>query len=792
MRDSNYVLTKIAAEPDVVTPIGLEFDHKGRLLVIESHTHFPPKNYPGPKTDRILIVEDADKDGKADRFRTFYEGAIHTMSLTRGPDNWIYVATRMKVFRIRDTNNDDVADAEEEIARLETAGNYPHNGLCGLFFDAAGALYFGMGENLGEPYKLIGKDGTTLSGGGEGGNIYKCQADGSKLVKIATGIWNPFAICEDPHGRIFTVDNDPDSRPPCRLLQVVRTGDYGFQFRFGRQGVHPLHSWNGELPGMLPMLAGTGEAPCDVLPYHGALWVTCWGENRIDRYTLTPAGDALRTVQDTIVQGDQMFRPVDFALAPDGSLYFTDWVDKSYNVHRKGRIWRLARKDAPLKTAWPELTAAEAKGRAAEKKLDLELLKNPDAVIRQFAVSGLSQSPELATLKLEALAHPLQRLALLQAHKWNGKLPEAERDALISAGMADSDSDVCLFAVRWAADHELAAFRPKLDEVLKRSPMPASLFQVTLAAMDWLDLIKAGGGAKKLRQRGRDQYLADTLNAQTVPANIRALSLRMLPPEHAYLTLERLKSFVNQPDAALQREAVRALALRKKPDSAALLAELAAREDLPPALRADAVMGLASDAAANKKLIEDLAAKGPPIVKAEAERSLRAAGGKAPPAETKPDPENTDAWLKLLGDSGDADAGWRVFFSSQGGRCVSCHTHSGRGASVGPDLTGIGQRIPRERLLESILRPSKEVAPMFVPWVLKTKDGQVLTGFPIHATVQGEEEKFIGSDGQTFALKPDQIVSRAASKQSLMPDGLEQGMSVQDLRDLLAFLMRKE
>ena len=65
----------------------------------------------------------------------------------------------------------------------------------------------------------------------------------------------------DAFGRLFAVDNDPDSRPPCRLLHIVEGGDYGYRFRNGRKGLHPFTAWNGELPGTLGMVAGTGEAP---------------------------------------------------------------------------------------------------------------------------------------------------------------------------------------------------------------------------------------------------------------------------------------------------------------------------------------------------------------------------------------------------------------------------------------------------------------------------------------------------------------------------------------------------
>ena len=125
--------------------------------------------------------------------------------------------------------------------RLDTPGDYPHNGLSGFAFDFAGNVYFGLGENLGADYRLIGSDGVTLSGGGEGGNIYRCRPDGSKLERVATGFWNPFHMTFDVFGRLFAVDNDPDSRPPCRLLHIVQGGDYGYRFRNGRKGAAPFY-----------------------------------------------------------------------------------------------------------------------------------------------------------------------------------------------------------------------------------------------------------------------------------------------------------------------------------------------------------------------------------------------------------------------------------------------------------------------------------------------------------------------------------------------------------------------
>src|SRR5262245_25261583 len=348
------VVELFAAAPDIVHPIATDFDSKGRLLVVESHTHFRPAKYDGPKADRIRILEDTDGDGKADKFTTFFEGTTATMDLAVHPDGSVYVATRNEILRLRDTDGDGKADEKTRIVFLDTKGNYPHNGLSGLSFDSRGDLNFGMGENLGEPYKLIGSDNTTLTGGGEGGNVFWCTADGKKLRRVATGFWNPFGACRDIYGRLFIVDNDPDSSPPCRLLHVVEGGDYGFQFRYGRAGRHPFQAWNGELPGTLPYVAGTGESPCEVVSYEsdglpaeylGNLLVPAWADHRVERYIPRVNGASITADRRPFIQGGNDFYPSGLSVAPDGSLFVTDWGSKSYELHGNGAVWHVRWKD---------------------------------------------------------------------------------------------------------------------------------------------------------------------------------------------------------------------------------------------------------------------------------------------------------------------------------------------------------------------------------------------------------------------------------------------------------------
>src|SRR5207248_7035758 len=109
--DPRLVFERIAAEPEIVTPTGIAVDARGRILVIESHTHFRPKNYQGPPADRIKVFEDRDRDGKPECVESFFEGTRLTMNLAVARDGSVFVATRSAVYRLEDRDGDGRADA---------------------------------------------------------------------------------------------------------------------------------------------------------------------------------------------------------------------------------------------------------------------------------------------------------------------------------------------------------------------------------------------------------------------------------------------------------------------------------------------------------------------------------------------------------------------------------------------------------------------------------------------------------------------------------------------------------
>ncbi len=437
--DSRLKLELFAENPQLATPTGIDIDHLGRVWALESNTHFPPEGYQGHKTDRLLVLRDANGDGRADEVTLFSDDLIHAMSVAvrplwypvparktdkrilPAPKLSVYVATRKEILLLHDDDGDLRADRRERLVHLDTPGDYPHDGLAGIAFDATGWMYFGFGENLGADYKAIGVDGTTLSGGGEGGSIFRCRLDGTQLTRWTTGFWNPHASCIDAYGQLFSVDNDADSRPPCRLLHMIPGGDYGYRYRNGRKGLHPFTAWNGEIPGTLPMVAGTGEAPSGIVAYEsegfpeeylGNLLVGSWGDHRIDRFRLKQKGASFESLAEPLVVGNENFRPVGLAVAPDGSLYFTDWVLRDYKLHGRGRIWRLS-PVAPREKPVPELAAML--NRSTQELYPA--LSSTTLAVRREAAHLLAQS------------HPGRNLLSLQVPDTN-KSPTSRMEAL--------------------------------------------------------------------------------------------------------------------------------------------------------------------------------------------------------------------------------------------------------------------------------------------------------------------------------------------------------------------------
>ena len=141
---------------------------------------------------------------------------------------------------------------------------------------------------------------------------------------------------------------------------------------------------------------------------------------------------------------------------------------------------------------------------------------------------------------------------------------------------------------------------------------------------------------------------------------------------------------------------------------------------------------------------------------------------------------------QILGLTGDAGQGRRVFFELSGVNCKNCHRIQKEGKEIGPELTAIGKKLTRPQLLESILEPSKQIDPKFVTYLVETTEGQLLTGLLVND--RGDEVVLKNAQDQLIRIPRTQIEQLVPQRQSLMPDLLVRDLTAQQVADLVEYL----
>jgi mono/diheme cytochrome c family protein/glucose/arabinose dehydrogenase len=333
---------------DLANPCQLSFDNKGRLwvAVMPTYPHWKPGD-PKPN-DKLIILEDTNNDGKADKETVFADGLHLPVGFEIAPEG-VYVSQGTNLVLLSDTNGDGKAD-KKEILLSGFDDHDTHHAHHAYTTDPSGAIYMGQGV-------FLVNDTETSYGPvrGTNGGFYRYDPKKHKLERTAQlSIPNPWGIAFDDWGENFYAETSgPDVAWMMPGSVKPRYGEFTPKSRSLIQEDQRVRPTSGL------EFVSSRHFPDDV---QGDFLINnTIGFLGTKQHTLADDGTGYKSKfrQDLIQSDDLNFRPVDMEFAPDGSLYVVDWHNilighMQHNArdplrdHSHGRIYRVTYPSRPL------------------------------------------------------------------------------------------------------------------------------------------------------------------------------------------------------------------------------------------------------------------------------------------------------------------------------------------------------------------------------------------------------------------------------------------------------------
>jgi putative heme-binding domain-containing protein len=369
--------------PELINPVQMAFDTRGRLWVAAwpTYPHWKPTE---PMNDKLLILEDTDGDGRADKC-TAFASDLHNPTGFEFWNGGVIVAMAPDILFLKDTDGDDKADVRISLLHgLDTADT--HHTANSFTFDPGGALYFQEGTfhhtqvetPWGPPRRVVN------------GAVFRYEPRAQKFdVYVSHGFANP-------HGHVFDrwgADIVIDGTGAVPYHGALFSGHINYPQKHSRppqvyqQRTRPC-------PGL--EILSSSHFPEE---YRGNLLVpNVIGFQGILRYKVDDSGSSLSAteLEPIVFSSDPNFRPADVEVGPDGAIYFTDWQNPiighmQHNLRDPnrdrlhGRVYRVTYEGRPLVKSPPiEKQPVPAL---------LDVLKHPDDRVRYRARIELSARP---------------------------------------------------------------------------------------------------------------------------------------------------------------------------------------------------------------------------------------------------------------------------------------------------------------------------------------------------------------------------------------------------------------
>ena len=444
-----FEVNLFAADPLLAKPIQMNFDSAGRLWVACSESY--PQIKPGQKAnDKIIVLEDTDGDGKADKTTVFANGLLIPTGIEPG-DGGVYVGASTELLHLSRPEGEK-GPLRRRVVLSGFGTEDTHHIVHTLRWGHDGNLYFNQSiyihSHIETPY------GPRRLGGG---GVWQLRPETGRLEVFARGWWNPWGHHFDRWGQSFVTDGAGTEG----VNPVIVGASYTATPREARvlQGLNPGH----------PKYCGCEILSGRHLPeaWRGSLLTHDFRGHRVCRFTLTPEGSYYSaTLQADLIRSNHpAFRPVDVKMGPDGAIYIADWYNPiiqhgevDFRDPRRdvshGRIWRITAKGRPL-VPRPKLV----EDRTADL---LEALNAPEDWTRHHARRVLKERGKKALPELKEWTEKHDEETLRLEALWTYQSLDIVEPKLLASLLEAKD-----YRVRAAAVRVVSAWHERLSDPLQ-------------------------------------------------------------------------------------------------------------------------------------------------------------------------------------------------------------------------------------------------------------------------------------------------------------------------------------
>ncbi|HUQ68885.1 MAG TPA: PVC-type heme-binding CxxCH protein, partial [Planctomycetaceae bacterium] len=399
-----FVVDVVASEPDIVNPVAMAIDERGRFWITESLEY--PRKSDGPGQDRVKILEDTDGDGTCDKFTVFLDG-LNIPSGVQVGHGGVWIANSPDILFVPDANRDGVPDGPAQVVVTGFGRTDTHElpnsltwGPDGWLYGLNGVFNFSHVKYAeGNPNYKADHAGWPLTCA-----MFRIHPRTREFQVFCEGTSNPWGIAFNDEGDAFVSACVID-----HLWHLVETGYYHRQ-----GGPYPPHTWKIESivkhKHQKAAYCGITWFDSDAYPeqyrkklYMGNIHGGCINVDRIERNGSTYAGFG---EPDFLTANDAWFMPVVQKTGPDGCLYVLDWYDR-YHCYQdanrdpkgidrlKGRLYRV-RYQGEQGAVRPRSASINLAEESDDQLIDR--LGHPNVWMRETAQRLLQEQRERATV----------------------------------------------------------------------------------------------------------------------------------------------------------------------------------------------------------------------------------------------------------------------------------------------------------------------------------------------------------------------------------------------------------